>query len=212
MRENLKGIIFDFDGVIANSVHLKSDAFVELYSPFGEKIAKKVLFHHESNGGMSRFEKFKFYHNTFLDKKISDNEINELSKLFSKLVVHKIIKSTYVPGVLNFIKETSQKYKLFISTGTPSKEINLILRGKNIDTFFSEVYGSPEKKQIHLEKIIKKYNFSSDELLFFGFFNVDFKAARDKKIEFILIKNKYNKFFRIDYIGESINNFKTYEK
>ena len=65
----LKGIIFDFDGVIAESVQVKSDAFAELYKPYGTEIVKKVVEHHEANGGMSRYEKIRFYHGSFLDKR-----------------------------------------------------------------------------------------------------------------------------------------------
>ena len=58
----LKGIIFDFDGVIAKSVQVKTDAFVKLYKQYGSNFVKKVVEHHEANGGMSRYEKIKFYH------------------------------------------------------------------------------------------------------------------------------------------------------
>ena len=57
----LKGIIFDFDGVIAESVQIKSDAFASLYEQYGDNIVKKVIEHHEANGGMSRFEKIRLY-------------------------------------------------------------------------------------------------------------------------------------------------------
>ena len=53
-------IFFDFDGVLAESVQVKSDAFFKLYLPYGEEVAQKALNHHINNGGMSRFEKFKF--------------------------------------------------------------------------------------------------------------------------------------------------------
>ena len=58
----LKGIIFDFDGVIADSVQVKTDAFAALYKPYGPDIVKKVVEHHEANGGMSHFEKIRLYH------------------------------------------------------------------------------------------------------------------------------------------------------
>ena len=62
----LKGIIFDFDGVIAESVQVKTDAFMELYVLYGQDVVQKVTKHHEANGGMSRYEKIKYYHKTLL--------------------------------------------------------------------------------------------------------------------------------------------------
>ena len=64
----VKGIIFDFDGVILNSVHVKTDAFAKMYEKYGETIVKRVLTHHLDNVGMSRYEKIKYYHENFLKK------------------------------------------------------------------------------------------------------------------------------------------------
>ncbi len=116
----LKGIIFDFDGVIVESVKVKSDAFAELYKPYGTDTVKKVINHHEANGGMSRYEKFKIYHQRYLNRTITDENLSELSKIFSKLVVKKVIDCPYVPGVLDFIEKSYKQYKIFISTGTPT--------------------------------------------------------------------------------------------
>ena len=67
--------IFDFDGVIADSVQVKTSAFAELYRPFGNDVIQKVILHHEANGGISRFEKIKIYHESFLNRSINDKEI-----------------------------------------------------------------------------------------------------------------------------------------
>ena len=67
----LKGIIFDFDGVIAESVQVKTDAFAALYAVNGKDIVKKVINHHEANGGMSRFEKIKHYREPLKTRKLA---------------------------------------------------------------------------------------------------------------------------------------------
>ena len=112
----LKGIIFDFDGVILESNQSKSDAFYSLYEKYGTEIALKVKNHHEENEGVSRFEKFKFYHKNFLNRKVTPQVINDLSNQFSDIVFEKVCNSPYVFGVRNFIRLASSKYKLFIST------------------------------------------------------------------------------------------------
>ena len=101
----LKGIIFDFDGVIAESVKVKTEAFAELYSPYGKGIVKKVVEHHKANGGISRFEKFKLYHKLFLNTDLTSSDIDQMSNKFSFLVVSKVISCPYVPGVMDFIKK-----------------------------------------------------------------------------------------------------------
>ena len=202
-----RGIIFDFDGVIAESIKLKSDAFAELYSTFGNNIVQKVVEHHESNGGMSRYEKIKYYHETFLQQVISHKEISELAYKFSDLVVDKVISAPYVPGVLDYIQKCNNKYKLFISTGTPTKEIKKILIGRNILHYFNDVFGSPNGKTSHIKSIISRFDIKHNELLFYGDSNEDLKAARKTDVTFTLVKNKFNKILSDKYRGNSINNF-----
>jgi len=193
--------------VIAESVQVKTDAFARLYVQYGSDIVKKVVKHHEANSGMSRFEKINLYHEQFLNKKISSKEIKELANQFSKLVVKKVIDSSYVYGALEYIKSSYNQYKLFISTGTPTVEMNLILDGKGITHYFTKVYGSPDKKDLHLEKIINDYKYNPNELIFYGDSNTDIVAAEQANIPFVLIKNSFNEKLVNTFKGTIINNF-----
>ena len=203
----LKGIIFDFDGVIAESVHVKSDAFEELYKPYGQVIVKKVIEHHEANGGISRFEKIKYYHESFLNQAITEEEIENLANQFSTLVVEKVIGAPYIPGALEYIKKSYKQYKLFISTGTPTEEMNQILEDREIAHYFTNIFGSPDNKTVHVNNILSKYNLSPDELIFYGDSNSDLDTAENAQIPFVLIKNKFNQTLSNSYRGKIINNF-----
>ena len=204
----LKGIIFDFDGVIAESVQVKTDAFAGLYAQYGRDIENKVVEHHEANGGISRFKKIKFYHESFLNKAITKKEITALANQFSELVVEKVIDVPYVPGALEYIKKSYKRYKLFISTGTPIEEIKQILKGRNIEHFFTDVFGSPDKKTVHINNIEINYGLKSNELIFYGDSNSDLDAAKSANIPFVLIRNSFNKHLTKTFKGKIINNFK----
>ena len=93
--DKYEAFFFDFDGVIVDSINIKTDAFAELYKPFGEEVISKVVSHHVSHGGMSRFEKFRYYHENFINKKISESEMMELAQKFSDLVVGKVLSQLY---------------------------------------------------------------------------------------------------------------------
>ena len=202
------GIIFDFDGVISHSIEVKTNAFYKLYEIYGKEITDKVVDHHKSNGGVSRFEKLKFYHKNFLNRNITENELQILLNEFSNNVIDGVIKAPYVDGVLDYIKESSKKYKLFISTATPTDEIKKIIKEKGIEKYFTDIYGSPSKKTAHIDIIMKKYGFKTDQLVFIGDSETDLSAAIEKKIKFILIENKYNKLLRQKYAGTKIKSFK----
>ena len=203
----IKGIIFDFDGVIAESVTVKTDAFAELYSQYSDDIIKHVVDHHIANGGMSRYKKIKYYHNNFLKKPITKIELENLADKFSKIVLKKVIQAPYVPGIYKFINDNFSKYKLFISTGTPEEEIKIICQLRDIEKFFLGIYGSPDSKISHIDKIMTKNKLKSKDLLFFGDSNTDYDAAKKRNIKFILRQHDENiKFFK-DYKGLKFSTF-----
>jgi phosphoglycolate phosphatase-like HAD superfamily hydrolase len=203
----LKGIIFDFDGVIAESVQVKTDAFAELYSSYGADVVDKVISHHENNGGVSRFKKIEFYHKSFLNKNINKNELSTLSNKFSKLVINKIINAPYVPGVFDFINNNYKINDMFISTGTPTSEIKEILKCRKILHYFRGIYGSPSNKEEHVFDISSKYDIKFNKLVFIGDAQTDLEAASKFGVKFILRINEQNKTLFKDYKGSFINNF-----
>tara|TARA_Y100000816_G_C26081498_1_gene570042 strand:- start:362 stop:1009 length:648 start_codon:yes stop_codon:yes gene_type:complete len=204
----LKGVIFDFDGVIVESNKVKSDAFYSLYVKYGKEIAEKVKNHHENNEGLSRFDKIKLYHKKFLNKDVSDKELTHLLSVFSKLVFKRVCDSNFVPGIVEFLPKLKKKYKLFISTGTPTIEINRILKKKKINDYFKRVYGSPDNKEYHIQKIISEFDYEPSQLLFFGDSYLDYKAAKTCELYFILrLHNKNIKLFN-DFRILSVNDFK----
>ena len=101
----IKNIFFDFDGVIAESVSAKTDAFKEMYMPYGKEIAAKVSEYHKRHGGVSRFEKFKYFHKELLNEEINQDKIDELATQFSNIVLDKVINSQEVFGANYFIKK-----------------------------------------------------------------------------------------------------------
>ena len=129
----IKGVIFDFDGVICESVGIKTDGFAMLYKPYGKDVVDKVIKHHLVNGGVSRFEKLRFYHKNILGIDINNKELNNLVIKFSEFVVEKVIEAPFVKGAYEFLLESRHKYKMYISTGTPQCEIEIITKEKKID-------------------------------------------------------------------------------
>ena len=197
-RHQIKAIIFDFDGVISESVNIKTESFKTIYSEYGNQIVKKVVNHHLSHGGISRYEKFKLYHKIFLGRALNKCQIEELSNKFSELVVQKVIDAPYVPGAIEFIKQNYKYYEFYISTGTPQDEIIEILYKKGINNYFKYVYGSPMKKIDHVKTIMSQNNYNNNEIVFIGDADTDILAAKENEISII---------FRTHESSKCINNY-----
>ena len=193
-------IIFDFDGVILDSVGIKSDIFFEIFETFGTAIAKKAVKYHEKNGGISRFEKIKYINNKFLNSKLNKSDITLLKKKFSNLIKKKILKANYIKGSYEFISENYKVYEFHIATSTPENEILHILKKKKIIKFFNKIYGSPLKKTEQVKKILNDSIYEKNQFILIGDSIEDYQASINNSIRFIGVNSKYTKFPSIDKI------------
>lgn len=199
-----KVIIFDFDGVILDSVDIKTSAFRDLFKKQTEKIQKKIINYHKINGGISRIKKFEYFYKVFLKKKITNKIKKDLSNKFNRIVYKKILKCKFIKGADKFIKK-NKDYHLFISSGTPEKELKLICKKRGISKYFKEIYGSPKSKVDHIKKIQKKLK-KADLFIFIGDSKNDYDAAMKTKIKFIQVGNNIKNKTIIE------NKIKTLEK
>ena len=186
-----KAFIFDFDGVIKESVRVKSEAFVQLYEAEGQAFQKKVEEYHLANGGVSRYVKFKVW-NEWLGRSTSKEAIDELAEKFSRLVLRKVIEAPFVLGAQSAINSANRNALSFIVTGTPDDEINLILKGLGLNQFFNEVQGSSRKKAAIVEDILERFCLLPSEVLFIGDAQTDYYAALENDIDFYLRETDYN--------------------
>jgi phosphoglycolate phosphatase-like HAD superfamily hydrolase len=187
-----KVIFFDFDGVLKDSVEVKANAFEKLFLPFGNDVATKVKKHHEDNGGMSRFEKLPIYLN-LAGHDQSPQDIKMFEKKFSSIVKQKVIEAPWVPGSLRYLKKYCNEQSFFLITATPQKEIEAILLELGILECFIEIVGSPTNKFSGIKMMMEKYNINSHNAIMIGDSIIDFEAAKNNKIHFILRETKFNK-------------------
>lgn len=208
----IKNIFFDFDGVLADSVNVKTKAFYDLYKPFGEEVAQKAKEHHLKHGGISRFEKIKYYHKTLLKIDLSEKEIQEYAKQFSAMVMHGIIGSPEVKGASDFLEKNKNKFRYWIITGTPTEEMKVIAAQRKIVHYFEGIYGSPEKKNHWTEHIIREYGLKRDETLYAGDALADYEAAKASGLHFALRETQENKELFKFYDGLRFSDFTEFEK
>jgi phosphoglycolate phosphatase-like HAD superfamily hydrolase len=210
--EVIKTILWDFDGVIAESVNVKTEAFHEMYLPFGEEIARKVVEHHMANGGVSRFEKFRIYHDSFLNIKLSSQDIDCMAQSFSELVLNKVVASPYIPGVMDFIKNNQTKYQHYIISGTPHKEMKVIVARRNLSSYFNDVMGSPRTKSEWIKDLVSNGEIEVGSSVFIGDATTDYNAANETGMKFILREVDYNKGIFLNYTGIRVDNFIGFNK
>ena len=187
-----QALFFDFDGVLADSVEVKTNAFAKLFEKFGSEIQAKVVEHHRNNGGMPRKDKFVYYYQNYLQKTLDHFALEQLCNAFSELVVDNVVAAPEIPGAENFLKKCCNRSKCFVVSATPDEEIKKIVKRRGIDVYFEEILGSSCSKTEHVNNLLDKFNFNSNQCLFFGDAGSDYKAAIESGIDFIGILPNLN--------------------
>jgi phosphoglycolate phosphatase-like HAD superfamily hydrolase len=204
--ENFKVVFWDFDGVIKDSIEVKSDAFEKIFLSFGENMTRKIRVHHEANGGISRFDKLPIYLK-LVGETPSNKIIREYADRFSISVKQKVIESKWVNGVLDHLKDNHNKKQFFLVTATPQKEIEEILCQLKIENYFKKVVGSPTAKKDAIKALLKQYSISPEKAIMIGDSISDYDAAKANNMAFLLRKTRFNKELQEGLNCQMINDF-----
>ena len=205
-----KNIFWDFDGVIKDSVDVKSEAFLNLFHKTDLNLKKKIKDHHLNNSGISRYKKIPLYLEW---AEIDKSQLTNYLDVFEKDVISRVIKSNWVMGAREYLCLNPYQQNFFLITATPQKEIEFILKKLNIFDAFSSIFGSPIEKSLAVKKIIFDNKLLKRECIFFGDALTDYNASLENGISFLLRMHRHNKdIFENISIDYKVKDFINYEQ
>jgi phosphoglycolate phosphatase-like HAD superfamily hydrolase len=181
----LSAIVFDFDGVILESADVKTDAFVELYAAHGPEVVAAVRAHHLANLGISRFRKFEWIAEHVLHEPLTEEAKAALGQRFTDLALAKVLAAPMVPGAQEALDALAPRLPLFVASGTPQGELDLIVDRRGLRGAFREVWGTPTEKPAIVEDLLARYGLARDRVLFIGDGLSDYKAAQATGVAFL---------------------------
>lgn len=185
MSSSVRAVVFDFDGVILESADVKTEAFCELYAEHGPDVVARVRAHHLDNLGISRFKKFAWIADNILRSPLAADDSARLGEQFSKLALAKVLAAPFVEGALVALRTLAKRYPLFIASGTPQSELELIVERRDLRHLFREVHGTPREKPAILTDICERFQFAPHEVLFIGDGSSDHEAAIATRVAFL---------------------------
>lgn len=181
----IKAILFDFDGVLVESVDIKTNAFAEIFASEDPETIAKIVRYHVENGGISRFDKFHHIYDHILNRELDEPTLKKLGERFSDIVIEKVAKAPFVSGACDFLDEYSTRYLCFIISATPHEELEEIVKRRKMSGYFKEIHGSPTPKDVAIEGIIDRYDLRKNQAVFVGDAPNDYEAAQRTGIRFI---------------------------
>ena len=186
----VKNILFDFDGVILDSMPIRDYGFKKIFEYFDDALVSQLLSYHNENGGLSRYVKIKYFYNEILDKEILEEEISNYASNFSKIMKKELVNKKYlIVDTLEFIKNNFKKYNLHIVSGSDERELQYLCKKLEIDVYFQSINGSPIEKNKLVKSVLLDNEYLAKETILIGDSINDYVASEVNGIGFYVFNN-----------------------
>lgn len=199
--ENKKVILWDFDGVILDSMDVREKGFRQVLSGYAEDQVERLLDYHNKNGGLSRYVKFRYFLKEILEEEVDEEIVAEMSDKFSEIMRKELTtKEKLIPEVLDFIKAKHAKFDMHIVSGSDGDELRFLASQLGISHYFKSIQGSPKPKISLVEDILEQYNNIRQEVCLIGDSINDYDAAHANGIDFYGYNNVSLKERGLNYL------------
>jgi phosphoglycolate phosphatase-like HAD superfamily hydrolase len=193
-------VFWDFDGVIKDSVSVKTDGFEKLFAGFGPSFAARVRRHHEAHTGVTRGEKIAVYLG-WAGEVASPARIEELSRRFSALVMQAVIDCDWIAGTREYLLANCGRQTMVLTTATPQQEIESILDALDIRRCFAEVFGAPTSKADAIRTVLRRTQCPQEHAVMVGDSDADLRAAAENRLPFLLRRTSLNESLQRSFSG-----------
>ena len=186
----MKLVFFDFDGVILNSMPIKTEAFGELFAHYGEEVRRQVVEYHVANGGVSRYEKFRYYYREILCEEVSEEHLSELGVRFTELTMDMILSADFIPGAEAVLADLKEKgIPAVVASGAPQSDLDQVIANRGLGDCFVEAHGSPKAKADTVREVCDRFGIEADRCVFVGDAMNDFNAALSLPMPFLGVES-----------------------
>ena len=204
-----KAIIFDFDGVILDTLHAKGRAFAKLFCDDDGETFKEVMAFHLERGGVNRVEKIKLLYEKFYGTPISTDLLSQYLDKLKVFMRECLFECPPIDNaVLEVVKSLSTSTPLWVVSAAPKDEVEPLCLQLGIHSCFKDIYGSSKKTEV-ISNLLKQEELKPNEVLFIGDAEEDFNAAKANNVDFVLKRNFNNPSqFSRNFNGKFISHFK----
>lgn len=189
--ENFKTILWDFDGVIMDSMPVRDKGFEIVLQKYPQEQVSLLMNYHQKNGGLSRYHKFRYFFEEIRKESITDDEILALAEQFSAVMLENLLdENLLIQDSLNFIKDNHKKYNMHVVSGSDGNELRYICEKLGLSKYFISIHGSPTQKKELVEKLLAESAYKKEDTCLIGDSYNDLEAAEVNEIVFIGYNNK----------------------
>ncbi|PKD16757.1 haloacid dehalogenase [Salegentibacter salinarum] len=188
--KNKKNILWDFDGVIMDSMPVRNKGFELVLKDYPQEQVQELMKFHLKNGGLSRYVKFRYFFEEIRKEKISEEEVTVWASRFSEVMKRELLnKKLLIEDTCNFIKRNYNNFEMHIVSGSDQEELRFLCKKLKLDSFFISINGSPTPKKKLVEELLMEFRYKTDETALIGDSINDYEAAVASDIDFLGYNN-----------------------
>lgn len=180
-----KVILWDFDGVIMDSMAIRSNGFSLVLNSFPDEQVQELMDFHNLNGGLSRYVKFRYFFEKIRGEVITEEQVLDYAASFSEIMLNALIdENLLISDSVNFIKQNYDKYEMHIVSGSDGNELRKICEALNLSKYFKSINGSPTPKKQLVKDLLLDFRYLNTDVILVGDSINDLEAAEASAIMF----------------------------
>lgn len=181
-------LVFDCDGVVLDSNKVKTEAFYQATSPYGEAAAQAMVDYHVANGGVSRYKKFAYFLKQIVPDHVEQQgpDLAALLQAYAGHVREGLLSCAMAPGLEALRQQTPNARWLIVSGGDQAELCDVFAQRGIAKWFDGGIFGSPDTKDEILARELNSGNVQQPAL-FLGDSKYDYQAASAAGLDFLFL-------------------------
>lgn len=178
-------IIFDFDGVILDSMPVRDRGFEVVLAEYPARQVAQLMAYHRKNGGLSRYVKFRYFFENIRGEDITEARVVELAEQFSMVMRRELTQpALLISDTLAFIRAQQGQVPMHIASGSDQAELRYLCQQLDIASYFLSIHGSPTPKTELVGHILAENGYQSEDTVLIGDSINDWQAAEAHGVRF----------------------------
>ena len=197
-RSMIKCLVFDFDGVLADSNAVKHKAYFDIFANVG--VTPRILGGVLAKCDGDRYQVIKQVLLELAKEGLvsaelhSDELMTRYAEHYNRICEDFAVTCREIAGVSTSLPQLARYYALYVNSDTPEESLRRIINRRGWGDYFRAVLGRPRTKVENLKRILEYESITGSEVGFVGDSQRDLDAAMRCGCRFIGVRSDGNDF------------------